>query len=437
MDQNIKDLIDIAEEKNKIQAQYELTISSLKEEINRLKNTIKEQKILIETEKTRNSIKQEEIPSDIKILKDLILSQREELTQKEKDILFLQEQIEKQDSKFLDENNISTKAAYQQELFEANQEIMDLSIDIDNYQKQIETLKQIIEERETNETIDKLTKELNQIIKERDNSKTIIEDLEIHISYLQSELDKLNKEINNNSNNEVIDEILNDIEQERKINNEEIENYINKIENLQNDINEKDNQLNQLSNDYNNLQKDFENFKNQQQVNHEIIDLENDTVSKDIIKQLEQEIESLKNQILQNKPPTNLNNQDIIRSKHFDLENLPIYYQILFLDTLFANISESHKSAIIDSLIRNLWSSNSDIRRFAIKILRHIKTQKIFDVLKDFINDSEWLIRYYAIKALSEYTPVESLDKIMLEILKDNDADVRQLAKNYFIKNNS
>ena len=69
MNQNTKDLIDIAEEKDKIQTQYEHQISSLKEEIKRLNYTIKDQRILIENQKTKIPIKKDDVPSDIKILK--------------------------------------------------------------------------------------------------------------------------------------------------------------------------------------------------------------------------------------------------------------------------------------------------------------------------------------------------------------------------------
>ncbi|MBY9005210.1 MAG: HEAT repeat domain-containing protein [Candidatus Lokiarchaeota archaeon] len=438
MNQNTKDLIDIAEEKNKIHTQYETVISSLREEINRLKNIIKEQNIVIETQKVKSIVKKDDIPSDIKILKDLIISQREELVEKDKEILFLREQIEKSDTKFLDGNNLSTKTAYQEELFGANQEIMELSIDIENYIKQIETLKQIIEERNTNEALNQLTEKLELVTKERENYKLINEDLEIHLNYIQKEMDNPNIEINENSNNSsVIDEILKDIEEERKIVSEKIVNYEEKISNLQNDINDRDNRLNQLSEQYENIEKENNQLNNQIQDIQKERKYEEKDISEEIIGQLEKEINELKNRITQTSSSIKPINHDLIKSKHLELENLPKYYQLLFLETLFSNITESNRNAIIDSLVRNLRSTNSDIRRFAIKILRNIKTQKIFDVLKDLVDDKEWLIRYYTIKALSEFEQIESLDKIMTEILKDNDTDVRQLAKNYFIKNNS
>ena len=437
MDQNIKDLIDIVEEKNQIHTQYEKTIESLREEINRLKYTIKDQRILIESQKTKIPVKEDDIPSDIKILKDLILSQRVELVEKDKELTFLKEQVENTNSMIIEDNNILSQANYQEEVFEANQKIIELSVDIDNYTKEIYTLKQIIEERETNDTIDQISEELEKATKEIENFRIINEDLEAHANYLQKELDKVNLELNENQDNsEVIDEILKDIEEERNIVSDKIKNYEIKLLDLENEKNSMDSELSQQLEKYRNLEIDYNQLKTQKnndQNNYESVEKD---VSSSIIKELEEEIEILKRKIafIGQKKDSDIST-DYVRSKHIDLENLPKYYQILFLENLFSNISEDKKNSIIDSLIRNLRSKNSDIRRFAVKILRNIKTPKIFNVLKDFINDEEWIIRYYITKALSEFEPIAGLDEIMNSILEDNDSDVKQIAVNYFLKN--
>ena len=61
------------------------------------------------------------------------------------------------------------------------------------------------------------------------------------------------------------------------------------------------------------------------------------------------------------------------------------------------------------------------------------KIGEICNVDKGTIRD--WLIRYYVIKALSEFDPIAGLDEIMNLILEDKDLDVRQIAINYFLKN--
>ena len=82
MSKDLKDLIDSVEKETKSRAELEHIINSLKEEINRLEFTSKEQKLLIEN--LRSQMKDEDLehiklPSEIDVLKDMITSQRKEL----------------------------------------------------------------------------------------------------------------------------------------------------------------------------------------------------------------------------------------------------------------------------------------------------------------------------------------------------------------------
>ncbi|MFX0028139.1 MAG: hypothetical protein ACFE8B_02945, partial [Candidatus Hermodarchaeota archaeon] len=72
MDEDLKNLIDTVELEAKTRAQLEAQIKSMKEEINRLKFTIKEQHLLIEEQGDQISFAQSDLPSEINILKDMI-----------------------------------------------------------------------------------------------------------------------------------------------------------------------------------------------------------------------------------------------------------------------------------------------------------------------------------------------------------------------------
>ncbi|MFW9784074.1 MAG: hypothetical protein ACFFFB_17450, partial [Candidatus Heimdallarchaeota archaeon] len=74
MNKELKDIINTVEKETKTRAELESLITGLKEEINRLKFTIKEQQILIEEQGDQISFAQSDLPSEINILKEMITS---------------------------------------------------------------------------------------------------------------------------------------------------------------------------------------------------------------------------------------------------------------------------------------------------------------------------------------------------------------------------
>lgn len=84
MSKDIKNLIDDIEEQNKTRAELEHTIEKLKEEIKRLKLEMEEQKVFIQVSDT-NVENKISVPEDIQILKDMIISQRKDLVQKDRE----------------------------------------------------------------------------------------------------------------------------------------------------------------------------------------------------------------------------------------------------------------------------------------------------------------------------------------------------------------
>ncbi|MHA1293360.1 MAG: hypothetical protein ACTSQJ_11915, partial [Promethearchaeota archaeon] len=85
MSKEIRNIIDTVEEENQTKAQMEQTIKFLKEEIGRLNFRLSEQKKLIQDQEKKLE-KQEKVPPDVQLLKEMVLSQRQDLIKKDKDI---------------------------------------------------------------------------------------------------------------------------------------------------------------------------------------------------------------------------------------------------------------------------------------------------------------------------------------------------------------
>ena len=90
--EQVKDFIDSAERELKHRLELEKTIQQLQDEIKSLKNQIPEQKSLI-IEKDISSKSMTVDAEDVKILKDMVMSQREELGKKESNIILKQKFI--------------------------------------------------------------------------------------------------------------------------------------------------------------------------------------------------------------------------------------------------------------------------------------------------------------------------------------------------------
>ena len=95
MSKDLKNLIDSIDSANKAHSDLETIIRYLKEEVQRLNFTIKEQKRIIQNQNAKiSSFEEPAIPEDIQILKDLVITQREEIIKKDKDIEILTQTLQ-------------------------------------------------------------------------------------------------------------------------------------------------------------------------------------------------------------------------------------------------------------------------------------------------------------------------------------------------------
>lgn len=477
MSKELKDLIDPVDSANQAQSDLETTIRYLKEEVQKLNFTIGEQRTIIQNQESKlSNFPNGNIPEDISVLKELVTQQRQDIIKKDKDVEILQQtiseitvelenvqkyegeneeliyankeivQLTEENQNFrskIEELNI-TLANQQKEsvnyeevpeeegsdLLEAKKLIIQLTeengisrVQIANFQQELENLKQQNEKNEalknqfshelieTNKILDQLTYDndqyhakVNYIQQKLDETVKLQEELP-KVDGDNNELEKLNKilfelEIENNDLNNLVNTNISiienlkqrNIDMEKKL-GEEINFRTQKIDDLRDKVIEKDEMLNKLT------------LKSQkfESANKELSDL----------------IVDLKIQQDDNGKGIEFEST----SKGIMYENLP---PNLFFK-MYRFLSENDKLTIVNQLIDDLDSHIRDLRTYAIKILSVIKGDRIFEVLKNIINDDDWIVKLYLIKAFRNFKK-DDIVPLLKKLLEDKDNDVREAA---------
>jgi chromosome segregation ATPase len=478
---DLKETIDSVEEKNQNQAKLEKRIEFLKNTISRLKFTIREQKKLVKELKESENAK-ENLPNDIKILKDLVSSQREDLKSKDETISRLESELNQTKSelakkeerleqsikkeRFLEQKEriralVKEKEKLQNEIkslqsrlekFEqdtsredlneklarANKKIEQLRQKNENFRAQIKYLQQKVDnfnnnqktQSELNDKVnrlktqlaqkrqvrDNLTNKVNTLQEELNRAKAKIkryeqerEDLVGQVNYFQEELEKLkNKKLQEWDKNDLMEDIYSQFTQERGFINEKITNYEQEILELENLVEKKDENLRELREK---IQDSEDLQKTQKHTEKPIVEDKTKDLQSDIVE--------------------SINSGEISGGKKLTLnvKNVPQYYQKGLIEYMFEIMNANNKQDVIDFLIQNLDAENPQIRRFTVKILSKIKTNKVFNALIDNISDNDWLVRYYLVKALKSFPEFDGVKRVLREYLNDKDVDVREAAK--------
>ncbi|MHA2287811.1 MAG: HEAT repeat domain-containing protein [Promethearchaeota archaeon] len=465
MSKEIKDKINSVDSANRAHSDLEIKIKSLKEEIQRLNFTVNEQKKIIQTQKSQ--ISNNNVPEDVSVLKDLVTEQRQDLIKKDKDVEILQQTIADISSEL---DNAQKFEDEDKELIYANKEIVQLTEENEAYKKQIEELNSTIkglqngksnatpkagEENpeliEAKKLIIKLTEEngihrvqvessrheiadlkrrelesetlKNQYFQELNEVNKILDQLsydndQYHekVKYLQQKLEETVqlqeeqvKEVEIGTSYEEINQKLFDLEVENKELKDIINANVKIIEDLQQQFGEKvkmrDQQLEELrqkaeekEDELNSTNLRLQKIENaNRQLSDLIVELK---VLEDSIEDRVEKITSPKPTIIDNYPPT------------------------LFFK-MYKMLSNDYKALVVNQLIGDLKSVNRDSRTYAIKILSKIGGSKIFSEFKSLVNDDDWIVKLYLIKALSNFESRESIE--LLNILQeDGDPDVRE-----------
>ena len=474
MSKELKDLIDSVDSANQAHSDLVTMIRYLKEEVQRLNFTVSEQKKIIQTQKSKTS--SSNIPEDIRVLKDLVTEQRQDMIKKDKDIEILQQTITdisselEDDKKFEDENK---------ELIYANKEIVQLTEENEAFRKQIEDLIKKIKELENRKDYESVTdgEENPELI---DAKKLIIKLTEenglnhVQIESSRQEIEELKRKEQESETlkTQYLDELngLNKILDQLTFDNDQ---YHEKVIYLQQKLEEtvrlQEEQF-----------KDVEQSTNYTETNQILFDLEventelkniinaNITIienlrqrNKDIEKRLEekaknkdQKLDDLRQKSLEKDEELNTLNLKLqkIENANKQLSDLIVELKVLedsienrveleavpkqivfenYPPTLFFKmynmLSNDNKTLIVDQLIEDLKSRNRDQRTYAIKILSAIRGPKILDELKGLVEDEDWIVKLYLIKGLRNFENSETADLLHI-LLGDGDPDVREAA---------
>ncbi|MFW9864838.1 MAG: HEAT repeat domain-containing protein [Candidatus Thorarchaeota archaeon] len=447
MSKDLKDLIDTIEKETKTRSELDSIIKSLKEEINRLKFTIREQQLLIEEQGDQISFAQSDLPSEMNILKDLIISQRGDLAKRDENIDRLNKKIDELTEQMENSKKKVSMPQYNEELLEAQELILKLSEERDDYQNQIEDLNRQIqslesEKNELNESYQAQKEENEEMV----NIKRLNFQLMEENGLLRNELESLKTQMQERINTATSEELklatkkigrltsqiqdydaqLTNLQSELETKNtlsvdlientEALEVANNKIETLTSQIRDYDAQLSFLQREFEKKNQEFE------KCSEEIEDLNYQ------ISTYQKANENL-NSLLSDLQKKKLYEKEEDLSTHSIAYDFPLLYQVSLFKRIYNLLDDANKTTIINTLIKDLNNPKNDIKRNALRILSAIKDKKVYDAFLDLVHDEDWLIRYNLIKALrnSDFEPDDFKD--LLKILsKDTDVDVRELA---------
>jgi len=481
MSKDLKDLIDSIDSANRAHSDLETIIRYLKEEVQRLNFIIKEQKRIIQNQNAKiSNFEEPTLPEDIQILKDLVVSQREELVKKDKDIEILTQTLEDVTSEL--ENNVEYKEETE-ELIYANKTIVQLTDENETARLEIENLEKKVQDLQ--DTINNMQNDnFAQVNQELIDTKRLVFQLTEENGLNNVQIESLKSEIAESKTflqeaNHLKKQYITDLEFEKEKN----QNLINQNQNLQEKVNflqqkleetkksfetkaiisESSDSIRELNEKYLNLEDEnkelvsivrtnlsvIENLKRENSEYQNKIDslLESDDdKNQDYINQLakkNEELESLNHKLLKiedaNKKLSDLivelkSQEEILTQKsyiksplRYEEEITPIQSTPNLFIKIYKLLEPQNKSLIEDLLIKRLFSKNREERASAIKILSLIQGPKVLNAFKELICDNDWIIKLYLIRALKKFKDLEATE-ILKELQKDKDVDVRDAA---------
>jgi len=417
MSKDLKDRINIVEKNSKSQKELELKIQSLREEINRLNFTNKEQKSLIENLRIQmkdEEIEKAELPNEINILKEIITSQRQELDKKDDVINKLDDKIIELTYGSKEDENFDSQQISSEELIEAQKLLVKLSDENEQYKRQIESLQTQLEEMQSeisetqdffeDDTATKINEELINF--KRLNFQLMEENglLRVEIESLKSKLQRQIEEVSS---------------EELKLAKEKIKTLTLEIEDLKAQI------------------------KHLQQLPTESIETVIVSTEDSLeIAEIREKLDDAKTELLkiqeENKALHQMLNElkekeiGVEQRKDYELPKVQILtkhmQQSLFF-RMYNLLDDFRKEKVINYLIQDLKNPNYQIKKNAIKILSVLKNKKIYDAFLEAINDKDWIVRYSILKALSTFKDKnDELKRLFKRFSKDTDVDVRELA---------
>ncbi|MFX1323855.1 MAG: HEAT repeat domain-containing protein [Promethearchaeota archaeon] len=478
MSKELKDIINTVEKETKTRAELEALITGLKEEINKLKFTIKAQQILIEEQGDQISFAQSDLPSEINILKEMITSQRQELIRRDKNIEVLNNKIDQLKDNIEVPNEGIVKVQDDEALNTAQELILKLSEESEEYRTEIASLKNQLEQLK----LERSELEILSLAQTSENEEMVnIKRLNFQLmeenGLLRVEIESLKSQIHQNKT-QLISEELEAAEKR-------IEALLTEIESLKNQMQEQvdsttTEELDSVHRKIESLTSEIESLRSQEQEQiqnavTEALELANRKIE-DLtleIKDYDAQLKFLQNELEKPREPTILSTEEALQFAEIreEYENLkseliatqtenedlkiklsdlnadkvkiieidkisnrvaydfPKHFQISLFKRMYNLLDDTNKKIVIDTLINDLNSSKNEVKRIAIRILSEIKDKRVYEAFFDLIHDKDWLVRYNLIKALRKFDfEAKEFKELLKRLSKDADVDVRELA---------
>jgi chromosome segregation ATPase len=409
MSKDFKNLIETVEEENLSKTALEATINSLREEINGLKFTVNEQKLLIED--FRSQLKDEseekvELPSEIQVLKDMIISQRKDLNRRDNNIEHLNEKIDQLNLILENKKNGEGGHINNDEQISAQRLLVqlteneELKNEISLLQAQIKGIKK--EERFARdfESDDFSIEENEELVNIKKLNFQLMEENGILRVELESKKTQFHESIEKQSSEEL--KLAND---KIGVLTAELEDYEAQVKYLKETLELEQQDLQNIGEN----QEDFHKLKD------ELLEYQKQNlVLNDLLTELKEDNEPQESQ------------EDISTSRVY---TIPKQIPLSFYSRIYNLLNDQQKKTVQNILIQDLKSEFSEVKRNAIKILSQIKAPRIYDAFSEMIHDKDWIIRLYIVKALSKFkNKRDELIHLMKKLLKDVDFDVREHA---------
>jgi hypothetical protein len=404
MSKDFKDLINTVEKETKSHAELEAIINSLKEEINRLSGIIDEQEKLIIKQSDSTTLDVSTIPSEVDILKDLVISQRQQLIEKDEINKRLNNKIDELTLKTKNSKNGTFTTQDNEDLVQAQELILAFTEERENFRNKVEELKSQIssmksEKSEFEATYQGQLEESEELVNIKRLNFHLMEEnglLRVEIESLKVKLQKQTGEMNTEETQLAFQKV--------EALTLELEDYEAQVRYLQQKL-ETDVvtpvSLTYTTDEFNNLKEELSRYQN--------------------------ENEKLNNIILEfNQNNRRLPSEVVTNSVVF---NFPKQFQISLFKRMYNLLDDKNKRFIIDTLIKDLNNGNNDVKRVILKILCEMREEKVYEVFFGLLHDEDWVVRYHVIKALNNFGfDNKNFKDLLKKLTRDIDIDVRELA---------
>ncbi|UCC18632.1 MAG: HEAT repeat domain-containing protein [Promethearchaeota archaeon] len=446
MSKNLKDLINSVEEESQSHAELEKMVHSLKEEKDKLEFTVREQKLLIENLKSQlknDEIEQTKLPSEVDVLKEIIIVQRKELTDKDNLIENLNYKLSDLSSGVEGNEESNYKEKLNEEFVNNQKLIIHLTEKNEQLKTQIEELQKEIEDSHLEEAKHESWLDDGSKVKEDEeliNFKRLNFQLMEENGLLRVEIESLKSKFQQRLEEAIAEEI--------KSANEENSILLSEIESIKEEFQEhvktSSEELEIANRKIEMISSELEDYEAQVKYLQDQLELTNEPVlisTEEALNftELNEELESIRTKLLDSQRENQVLNQVLNELKKNSLnedreqieivQNLSEKLPISLFYRIYSLLDDKQKIKVVNSLILDLKSNDNEIKRNAIRILSILKNNTVYNAFLEMLNDKDWLVRYCVIKALSKFEKKsEELRPILKKFSKDKDVDVRELA---------